>query len=117
VPANQRTLPTGLHMGRPQLTMANHESRLSSPYLTLHWSRTLNDFALGQLARTCRSSGNYIAVLLDQLGDVVAAAAAARLALDREGRDEEVGEGVGVVSHRAVIGKARSSPRGRPLIA
>jgi hypothetical protein len=40
-----------------------------------------------------------IAILLDELGDVVAAKPAAWLALDREGWDEEVRERVGVVSH------------------
>jgi hypothetical protein len=40
-----------------------------------------------------------VAVLLHEAGDVVAAAPAAGLTLDREGRDEEVREGLGVVSH------------------
>jgi hypothetical protein len=31
---------------------------LSFPYLTLHWSWMLNDFAFGQFARICRSSGS-----------------------------------------------------------
>ena len=41
----------------------------------------------------------HIAVLLDELGDVVATAPAAGFALDRQGRDAEVRERVGVVSY------------------
>ena len=38
----------------------DHESRLSSPYLTRHRSWMLCACALGQLASTCRSSGNFL---------------------------------------------------------
>jgi hypothetical protein len=53
----------------------------------------LNDFDFGQLASTCR------AVLFDQLRDVVAAKPPAGFALDREGGDAEIREGVGVIAH------------------
>jgi hypothetical protein len=36
------------------------QNRLSSPYLTLHRSWMLCDFAFGQFASTCRSSGNFM---------------------------------------------------------
>ena len=39
---------------------ADHESRLSAPYLTRHRSWMPCDFAFGQLASTCRSSGNFM---------------------------------------------------------
>jgi hypothetical protein len=43
----------------------------------------LNDFAFGQLASTCRSSGKlHVAVLFHEAGDVVAASPAAWFALD-----------------------------------
>jgi hypothetical protein len=35
------------------------DNRLSSPYLTLHLSWMLCERAFGQLARICRSSGNF----------------------------------------------------------
>ena len=41
-----------------------------------------------------------VAILFHEPGDVVATTPAARLAFDREGRDEEVRERVRVVSHR-----------------
>ena len=41
-----------------------------------------------------------VAVLFHEPRDVVATAPTARFALDGEGRDEEIREGVGVVSHR-----------------
>ena len=54
-----------------------------------------------------------IAVLFHELRDVVAAAPAARLALDREGGDAEIRESVGVVSHCA----RRAAPAGPRGIA
>ena len=73
---------------QPKLTSgrANHESRLSSPYLTLHWSRMLNDFrlrAVGEHVPQLRWI--HIAVFLDQPRNVVAPEPAAGLALDRQG--------------------------------
>jgi hypothetical protein len=46
----------------------------------------------------------HIAVLFHELGDVVAAATPAGLALDREGKDAEIREGVGLVSHARCAG-------------
>jgi hypothetical protein len=46
-----------------------------------------------------RQSARRLAILFDQAGDVVTPKPAARLALDRQGRDAKVREGVGVVSH------------------
>ena len=58
----------------------------------------LNARALGQSARMYKKLGlPGVVVFLDQLGDGVAAEAAAGLALDRERRHAEVREGVGVV--------------------
>ena len=54
----RRSLPASSWAGcRPT---ADHESRLSAPYLTRHRSWMPCDFAFGQLASTCRSSGNFI---------------------------------------------------------
>ena len=53
----------------------------------------------------------HVAILLHQLRDVVAAAPAAGLALDRQGRDEEVREGVRVVFQaRFLAGLAKARP-------
>ena len=95
------------HAGRVE-RRHNHESRLSFPYLTRHRSWMLWACAFGQLARTWRSSRQLgVAGLFHQAGDVVAAAAAARLALDREGRDAEIREGVGVIAHGSGFGSGR----------
>ena len=48
----------------------------------------------------------HVAVLFHEAGDVVAAAPTAGLALDRQGRDAEIREGVGVVSHSFGAAKA-----------
>jgi hypothetical protein len=47
----------------------------------------------------------YIAIFLDQPGDVVAAAPAAGLALDRQGRGAEVGEGEVIALLRGTLMK------------
>ena len=60
--------------------------------------------AIGELVQEFGQRG--IAVLLDQLGDVVAAA---WLRTDREGWDAEVREGVGVVSHAGCFAGAALS--------
>jgi hypothetical protein len=75
------------------------DNRLSFPYLTLHRSWMLTDRAFGQLASMPQLGELGVAVLFHELRDVVATAPAARLALDRERRDTEVRERVGVVSH------------------
>jgi hypothetical protein len=73
-------------------------NRLSLPYAALQRSWMLNARALGQSARMYKKLGlPGVVVFLDQLGDGVAAEAAAGLALDRERRHAEVREGVGVV--------------------
>jgi hypothetical protein len=60
----------------------------------------LSDFAFGTIGEYMPQLGELgVAVLFHQPGDVIAAAPAAGLALDREGRDAEIREGVGVVSH------------------
>ena len=53
--------------------------------------------AVGEHVPQLRQLG--VAVFLNEPGDVVTASSAAGLALDREGRDAKVREGVGVVSH------------------
>ena len=81
-------------------TSAN-QNRLSSPYLTLHWSWMLNDFAFGQLASTCRSSGNFMSPYFSiSLATLYRPAPTAELAFDREGRHAKVRQGVGVLSHQ-----------------
>jgi hypothetical protein len=56
--ANHGSIYFASSAGRRGGALANHESRLSSPYLTLHRSWMLADFAFGQLASTCLSSGS-----------------------------------------------------------
>ena len=88
---------------RPPATRATsaNQNRLSSPYLTLHWSWMLNDFAFGQLASTCRSSGNFMSPYFSiSLATLYRPAPTAELAFDREGRHAKVRQGVGVLSHQ-----------------
>jgi hypothetical protein len=53
--------------------------------------------AIGEHVPQLRKLG--VAVLFDEAGDDIAAAATAGLALDGQGGDEEVREGVGVITH------------------
>jgi hypothetical protein len=48
-----------------------------------------------------------VAVLFHELRDVVPAAPAAGFALDREGGDAEIREGVGVIAHGSGFGSGR----------
>ena len=76
--------------------LARHERRLSGPYLTRHRSWMLWEFAFGQLASTCRWSGNFASPYCSiSRATSVVTAPAARLALDRQRRHAEVRGGCG----------------------
>jgi hypothetical protein len=59
----------------------------------------LCDRAFGQFAKICRSSGNFASPYRSISLATLYRPPAAGLALDQQGRDEKVREGVGVVFH------------------
>src|ERR1700722_14366198 len=94
-------LPCGPRHAGLKLSDVLH--RLSLPYTALQRSWMLAALALraiGEHVQRLRQLG--VAVLFHEPCAAVAAGAAARFALDREGRDAKIRERVRVVSHFAV---------------